>query len=113
MGQIDERLAAHGVRMLLKRDDLIHPELPRNKWRKLKLNVDRTATAGGELADVLEAEDNNSRRQLAFVARQPLSARLRGAHRRRRCAAIVGRDRLDVHVILRGPRRPSDLPSAR
>src|ERR1700732_2284609 len=27
----DERFARHGVRLLLKRDDLIHPEGPRNK----------------------------------------------------------------------------------
>src|SRR5688500_12856266 len=30
----DERLG--GVRVFLKRDDLIHPELTGNKWRKLK-----------------------------------------------------------------------------
>ncbi|MEU4192038.1 pyridoxal-phosphate dependent enzyme [Kribbella sp. NPDC026611] len=35
----DERLTAAGVRVLLKRDDLIHPEVPGNKWRKLKYNV--------------------------------------------------------------------------
>ena len=28
-----------GVRIVLKRDDLIHPELPGNKWRKLKYNI--------------------------------------------------------------------------
>ncbi|GAA1584103.1 pyridoxal-phosphate dependent enzyme [Kribbella sancticallisti] len=33
------------MRVLLKRDDLIHPELPGNKWRKLKYNV----TAAREL----------------------------------------------------------------
>ncbi|HET6743833.1 MAG TPA: hypothetical protein VFH76_33070 [Kribbella sp.] len=27
------------MRVLLKRDDLIHPEVPGNKWRKLKYNV--------------------------------------------------------------------------
>jgi 1-aminocyclopropane-1-carboxylate deaminase len=32
----DERLARRGVQLLLKRDDLIHPELSGNKWRKLK-----------------------------------------------------------------------------
>lgn len=35
----DDRLARHGVRLLLKRDDLIHPDLPGNKWRKLKYNL--------------------------------------------------------------------------
>ncbi|MEV6285731.1 pyridoxal-phosphate dependent enzyme [Kribbella sp. NPDC051770] len=38
--------AATGVRVLLKRDDLIHPELPGNKWRKLKYNLE-AARAGG------------------------------------------------------------------
>lgn len=42
----DERFAAHGVRLLLKRDDLVHPELPGNKWRKLAPNL-RAAVAGG------------------------------------------------------------------
>lgn len=36
---VDERLAASGVRLYLKRDDLIHPEVPGNKWRKLKYNL--------------------------------------------------------------------------
>lgn len=35
----EDRLAAAGVRVLLKRDDLIHPEVPGNKWRKLKYNL--------------------------------------------------------------------------
>nr|WP_241248200.1 pyridoxal-phosphate dependent enzyme [Nocardioides sp. KC13] len=35
----DDRCAAAGVRVLLKRDDLIHPEVPGNKWRKLKYNI--------------------------------------------------------------------------
>ncbi|WP_405943884.1 pyridoxal-phosphate dependent enzyme [Streptomyces sp. NBC_00144] len=40
----DERFARHGVQLLLKRDDLIHPDLPGNKWRKLAPNL--TAAAG-------------------------------------------------------------------
>lgn len=35
----DERLARFGVRLHLKRDDLIHPEITGNKWRKLKYNL--------------------------------------------------------------------------
>lgn len=37
---VDERISEHGVRLYLKRDDLIHPELPGNKWRKLKYNLE-------------------------------------------------------------------------
>jgi 1-aminocyclopropane-1-carboxylate deaminase len=42
----DDRARRAGVRLLLKRDDLIHPDLPGNKWRKLKHNL-ATAAAGG------------------------------------------------------------------
>ncbi|MEU6158909.1 pyridoxal-phosphate dependent enzyme [Streptomyces sp. NPDC047130] len=40
----DERFSRHGVRLLLKRDDLIHPALVGNKWRKL---VPSLEAAGG------------------------------------------------------------------
>jgi 1-aminocyclopropane-1-carboxylate deaminase len=33
------RLRDKGVSVWLKRDDLIHPEIPGNKWRKLKYNL--------------------------------------------------------------------------
>lgn len=33
-------LAAKDVRLLLKRDDLLHPEISGNKWRKLKFNIE-------------------------------------------------------------------------
>ncbi|MDA5283581.1 pyridoxal-phosphate dependent enzyme [Streptomyces sp. Isolate_45] len=45
---VDERFAAHGVRLLLKRDDLVHPELPGNKWRKLAPNLRAALEAGHE-----------------------------------------------------------------
>ena len=35
----DHQIARYGVRLYLKRDDLIHPEIPGNKWRKLKYNL--------------------------------------------------------------------------
>lgn len=35
----DDLLREHGVRLLLKRDDLISNEIPGNKWRKLHLNL--------------------------------------------------------------------------
>jgi 1-aminocyclopropane-1-carboxylate deaminase len=42
----DELFASHQVRVFLKRDDLIHPELPGNKWRKLKYNLAAAADSG-------------------------------------------------------------------
>lgn len=42
----DERLDEHGVRLLLKRDDLISPDVPGNKWRKLKHNLAEASREG-------------------------------------------------------------------
>jgi 1-aminocyclopropane-1-carboxylate deaminase len=42
----DGRFGRHGIRLLLKRDDLIHPDLPGNKYRKLHLNLRAAAEAG-------------------------------------------------------------------
>ncbi|MEV6493299.1 pyridoxal-phosphate dependent enzyme [Actinoplanes sp. NPDC051633] len=44
----DDRARAAGVRLLLKRDDLIHPDLPGNKWRKLKHNLAAAASGGSD-----------------------------------------------------------------
>ncbi|MQA13354.1 MAG: 1-aminocyclopropane-1-carboxylate deaminase/D-cysteine desulfhydrase, partial [Pseudonocardiaceae bacterium] len=35
----DPRLKERRLRLLLKRDDLIDPEIPGNKWRKLEHNL--------------------------------------------------------------------------
>jgi 1-aminocyclopropane-1-carboxylate deaminase len=59
----DERFARHGVRLYLKRDDLIHPQLRGNKWRKLSLNLTaareqgftRLLTFGGAFSNHLSA----------------------------------------------------------
>jgi 1-aminocyclopropane-1-carboxylate deaminase len=45
----DERLDARGVRLYLKRDDLIHGEIPGNKWRKLKYNLAAAAEQGNSM----------------------------------------------------------------
>jgi 1-aminocyclopropane-1-carboxylate deaminase/D-cysteine desulfhydrase-like pyridoxal-dependent ACC family enzyme len=36
----------NGVRLRLLRDDLVHPELPGNKWRKLRLNLQEAQQLG-------------------------------------------------------------------
>ncbi|MGI5378133.1 1-aminocyclopropane-1-carboxylate deaminase/D-cysteine desulfhydrase [Streptomyces sp. CA-251387] len=56
----DERFARCGVRLLVKRDDLIHPELIGNKWRKLAPNLAAAAgrtvvTFGGAYSNHLRA----------------------------------------------------------
>ncbi|WP_439382155.1 1-aminocyclopropane-1-carboxylate deaminase/D-cysteine desulfhydrase [Amycolatopsis lexingtonensis] len=42
----DERLTRHGVHLQLKRDDLINPEIPGNKWRKLRYNLQAAKEQG-------------------------------------------------------------------
>jgi 1-aminocyclopropane-1-carboxylate deaminase/D-cysteine desulfhydrase-like pyridoxal-dependent ACC family enzyme len=59
----DDRLDQLGVRLYLKRDDLIHPDVPGNKWRKLKYNLaaareqghTRLLTFGGAFSNHIRA----------------------------------------------------------
>ncbi|MER6570052.1 pyridoxal-phosphate dependent enzyme [Streptomyces sp. NPDC001093] len=56
----DERFERHGLRLLLKRDDLIHPDLVGNKWRKLAPNIEAAqgrplVTFGGAYSNHLRA----------------------------------------------------------
>ncbi|GHH54353.1 1-aminocyclopropane-1-carboxylate deaminase/D-cysteine desulfhydrase [Streptomyces candidus] len=56
----DDRFERHGVRLLVKRDDLIHPDLSGNKWRKLAPNLRAAAgrpvlTFGGAYSNHLRA----------------------------------------------------------
>ncbi|MFC9385849.1 1-aminocyclopropane-1-carboxylate deaminase/D-cysteine desulfhydrase [Streptomyces venezuelae] len=56
----DERFARRGLTLLLKREDLIHPDLPGNKWRKLALNLEAAdgrpvLTFGGAYSNHLRA----------------------------------------------------------
>jgi 1-aminocyclopropane-1-carboxylate deaminase len=44
----DDRLSSRSVRLYLKRDDLIHPEIPGNKWRKVKYNLAAAAQSGND-----------------------------------------------------------------
>jgi 1-aminocyclopropane-1-carboxylate deaminase len=42
----DDRITGRGLRLLLKRDDLISPDIPGNKWRKLKYNLEAARRLG-------------------------------------------------------------------
>lgn len=45
----DDRLARVGLRLYLKRDDLINSDIPGNKWRKLKYNLEAPREQGQNL----------------------------------------------------------------
>ncbi|MDT0611662.1 1-aminocyclopropane-1-carboxylate deaminase/D-cysteine desulfhydrase [Streptomyces lancefieldiae] len=62
----DERFERLGVRLLLKRDDLIHPELVGNKWRKLAPNL---ATSGGRTVVTFGGAYSNHLRATAAAGR--------------------------------------------
>jgi 1-aminocyclopropane-1-carboxylate deaminase len=65
----DARFAARGVRLLLKRDDLIHPELPGNKWRKLEPNLRAAAAAGSRAVVTFGGAYSNHLRATAAAGR--------------------------------------------
>lgn len=63
---VDARFERHGVRLLLKRDDLIHPELVGNKWRKLAPNL---AAADGRTVVTFGGAYSNHLRATAAAGR--------------------------------------------
>ncbi|MFD3451635.1 1-aminocyclopropane-1-carboxylate deaminase/D-cysteine desulfhydrase [Streptomyces sp. NPDC058691] len=65
----DERLAGRGIRMLVKRDDLIHPEVPGNKWRKLHLNLRAAADSGHRVLLTFGGAYSNHLRATAAAGR--------------------------------------------
>ncbi|WP_431042288.1 1-aminocyclopropane-1-carboxylate deaminase/D-cysteine desulfhydrase [Streptomyces sp. P1-3] len=112
----DGRFARRGVRLLLKRDDLIHPEIAGNKWRKLVPNVRAAAAAGQRTLLTFGGAYSNHLRATAAAGRllglatigvvrgeeladRPLNPSLA------RCAA----DGMRLHFVSRGTyRRRSD-----
>ncbi|WKX74429.1 1-aminocyclopropane-1-carboxylate deaminase/D-cysteine desulfhydrase [Streptomyces sp. XD-27] len=112
----DGRFARRGVRLLLKRDDLIHPEIPGNKWRKLVPNLHAAAADGPSTLLTFGGAYSNHLRATAAAGRllglatvgvvrgeeladRPLNPSLA------RCAA----DGMRLHFVSRGTyRRRSD-----
>ncbi|MFF4275096.1 1-aminocyclopropane-1-carboxylate deaminase/D-cysteine desulfhydrase [Streptomyces sp. NPDC001536] len=113
----DDRFTRRGVRLLLKRDDLIHPDLIGNKWRKLAPNL--TAAAGRTLLTFGGAYSNHLRATAAAgrllglptvgvvrgdeLADRPLNPSLA------RCAA----DGMRLHFVDRSTYRHKSEPSVR
>ncbi|KUJ64375.1 1-aminocyclopropane-1-carboxylate deaminase [Streptomyces albus subsp. albus] len=65
----DERFARRGIRLLLKRDDLIHPDIPGNKWRKLAPNLRAAARAGRQTLLTFGGAYSNHLRATAAAGR--------------------------------------------
>ncbi|MGQ4512273.1 pyridoxal-phosphate dependent enzyme [Streptomyces sp. DW26H14] len=60
---------ASGVRLLLKRDDLIHSEVPGNKWRKLVPNLSAARAAGADTLVTFGGAHSNHLRATAAAGR--------------------------------------------
>ena len=67
---VDERLSAAGVRLLLKRDDLLHPSVPGNKWRKLLPNLAEARAAGLDTVLTFGGAYSNHLRATAAAGRE-------------------------------------------
>ncbi|BFO15201.1 pyridoxal-phosphate dependent enzyme [Streptomyces sp. KM77-8] len=111
---MDERFERHGVRLLLKRDDLIHPELIGNKWRKLAPNLAGAAgrtvlTFGGAYSNHLRATAAAGRllglRTVGVVRGQELAGRPLNPSLAR-CAA----DGMRLHFVDRSAYRRKNEP---
>ncbi|MGW3104040.1 1-aminocyclopropane-1-carboxylate deaminase/D-cysteine desulfhydrase [Streptomyces sp. NPDC001100] len=110
----DARFGRHGVRLLLKRDDLIHPDLIGNKWRKLAPNLAAAAgrtvvTFGGAYSNHLRATAAAGRllglRTVGVVRGQELSDRPLNPSLAR-CAA----DGMRLHFVDRSTYRHKSEP---
>ncbi|WP_308012250.1 1-aminocyclopropane-1-carboxylate deaminase/D-cysteine desulfhydrase [Actinacidiphila acidipaludis] len=65
----EPELARYGVRLLLKRDDLAHPRLVGNKYRKLRLNLEAAAAAGHDTLLTFGGAYSNHLRAVAAAGR--------------------------------------------
>src|SRR5690606_2632408 len=111
---VDGRFGRRGVRLLLKRDDLIHPELVGNKWRKLAPNLGEAAgrtvlTFGGAYSNHLRATAAAGRllglRTVGVVRGQELAGRPLNPSLAR-CAA----DGMRLHFVDRSTYRRKTEP---
>ena len=66
----DPLLDRHGVELWLKRDDLLHPVISGNKWRKLKYNLDAALTSGADTLVSMGGAYSNHLHALAFVGQR-------------------------------------------
>jgi 1-aminocyclopropane-1-carboxylate deaminase len=66
--QDDDMLDQRGVAIYLKRDDLIHTELPGNKWRKLKYNLAAAREQGASTLLTFGGAYSNHIRAVAAAA---------------------------------------------
>jgi len=67
---VDSATRAHNVELWLKRDDLLHPVISGNKWRKLKYPLNDALYAGAHTVVSMGGAYSNHLHALAFAARE-------------------------------------------
>lgn len=63
-------LLNHGIELWLKRDDLLHPIISGNKWRKLKYNLNHALSLNKHTLVSMGGAYSNHLHALAFVGKQ-------------------------------------------
>jgi 1-aminocyclopropane-1-carboxylate deaminase len=68
--QIDDPfLERNNVSLWIKRDDLLHPIISGNKWRKLKYNLDEALSLGADILISMGGAYSNHLHALAYIGR--------------------------------------------
>ena len=65
----DAHFAARGVELWLKRDDLLHPIISGNKWRKLKYSLNAALNQGADTLVSMGGAYSNHLHALAYVGK--------------------------------------------
>lgn len=65
----DPLLEHHQVNLWIKRDDLLHPIISGNKWRKLKYNLDAALSLGADTLISMGGAYSNHLHALAYVGK--------------------------------------------
>lgn len=67
---LDPTLDKHGVELWMKRDDLLHPVISGNKWRKLKYSLDFALSRGFAALTTMGGTYSNYLHALAYCGRR-------------------------------------------
>jgi 1-aminocyclopropane-1-carboxylate deaminase len=67
---VDSELNRHGVELWMKRDDLLHPVISGNKWRKLKYPLNHALRLGADTVVSMGGQHSNYLHALAFATQK-------------------------------------------
>ena len=65
----DPLLAQYQIELWMKRDDLLHPVISGNKWRKLKYSLDHALSSGADTIVSMGGAYSNHLHALAYAGK--------------------------------------------